>query len=262
LVRRHGAVVLGVCRRVLRHEQDAEDAFQATFVVLARRAGSVGRAGAVGNWLYGVALNVARHAKAARHRRGVKEREAARRQPAEAHDPAPDDLREVIDAELHALPRRYRAAVVLCDLMGLTTREAAAEVGCPPKTLGTRLSRGRTALARRLARRGVGVPAAGVAAAVGPAAAAAVPPGLVGSAVRAATGSASPAVAALTHGVSNAMLPKALKLAAVLTGGLVALAGIAHAPALYGTPAGTARPARAGAPAGPRSAAPAPAPDH
>ncbi|HJZ58648.1 MAG TPA: sigma factor, partial [Gemmataceae bacterium] len=82
LVRRYGVVVLGVCRRVLRHEQDAEDAFQATFLVLARKAGAVRRAGAVGNWLYGVAYNVARKAKAVRHRREMKERDAAAQRPA------------------------------------------------------------------------------------------------------------------------------------------------------------------------------------
>src|SRR5262245_4511528 len=133
LVRRHGMVVLGVCRRVLRHEQDAEDAFQATFLVFARDAAAVGRAGAVGNWLYGVAYNVARKARAVRHRREVKELEAARRPRPDTPADILDDLREVLDAELHALPDKYRAAVVLCDLRGLTAREAAAEAGCPTK---------------------------------------------------------------------------------------------------------------------------------
>src|SRR5262245_7487504 len=94
LVERYGTVVLGVCRRVLRHEQDAEDAFQATFLVLARNAGSLRRAGAVGNWLYGVAHNVARKARATRHRRVVKEREAAAQQQPHALPEIPDDLRE------------------------------------------------------------------------------------------------------------------------------------------------------------------------
>src|SRR5262249_10113578 len=138
LVRRHGAAVFGVCRRVLRHEQDAEDAFQAAFLVLARKAASVRRTGAVGNWLYGVAYNVARKAKAARCRRELKEREAAARQRLEVAGSAPDDWREVLDAELYALPEKYRAPIVLCDLMGLTTAAAAAEIGCPAKTLGTR----------------------------------------------------------------------------------------------------------------------------
>jgi len=236
LVRRYGPVVLAVCRRVLRHEQDAEDAFQATFLILARDAASVRRAGAVGNWLYGVAHNVARKARAARHRREVKEREAAARPRPEPRTGAADDLREVLDAELHALPDKYRTPIVLCDLRGLTAREAAAEVGCPAKTLGTRLSRGRSLLARRLARRGVALPAAGLAAIL-PATAAAVPPALVGSTVQAATGfaagpaaAASPAVLALTEGVSNVMLLTTLKYAAVLACGFLVLAGLMHGP--------------------------------
>jgi RNA polymerase sigma factor (sigma-70 family) len=262
LVRRYSAVVFGVCRRVLRHEQDAEDAFQATFLVLAKKASGVGRAGAVGNWLYGVAFNVARHAKAARHRRGVKEKTAAERRPSDTCDSLPDDLREVVDAELHALPDRYRTAVVLCDMMGLTTGEAAAEVGCPPKTLGTRLSRGRTALARRLTRRGVAAPTAALTTVVGPTAAVAVPPRLIGSTVQTSTGAAAApvAVAALTKGVSNVMLPNALKSAAVLACGVLVLAGVAHGPgrhgvsAASGAPAAAARSAGTDAPAAPRHA--------
>jgi RNA polymerase sigma factor (sigma-70 family) len=237
LVRRYSPVVLGVCRRVLRHEQDAEDAFQATFLVLARDAGSVRRAGAVGNWLYGVAHNVARKAKAARHRREVKEREAAARPRPEPRTGTTDDLREILDAELHALPDKYRTPIVLCDLRGLTAREAAAEVGCPAKTLGTRLSRGRSLLARRLARRGVALPAAALVAALPACAAAAVPPALIGSTVQAATGfaagpaaAASPAVLALTEGVSNVMLLTTLKYAAVLACGVLVLAGLSHGP--------------------------------
>jgi RNA polymerase sigma factor (sigma-70 family) len=222
LVRRHGMVVFGVCRRVLRHEQDAEDAFQATFLVLARDAATVQRAGAVGNWLYGVAYNVARKAKAVRHRREAKERAAAVVPRPEPAADMLDDLREVLDRELHALPDKYRAPIVLCDLQGLTAREAAVEVGCPPKTLGTRLSRGRFLLARRLVRRGVTLPAGALVAALAPDASAAVPPQLIGSTVHAAAGFAAgsatvpPAVAALTQGVSNIMILKTLKSVAML----------------------------------------------
>lgn len=217
LVRRHGALVFGVCRRVLRHDQDAEDAFQATFLVFAREAASLRQAGAVGNWLYGVAYNVARRAKTARDRRTVKEQEAASRRPAMTPEAVPDDLRDVLDRELSALPEKYRGAVVLCDLMGQTAEQAASGVGCPPKTLGTRLARGRTLLARRLARRGV-APAAGVIAAVpAPATAAAVPPRLIEAATRVAADPAvaAPAVAALTKGGSSVMALKSFKIAAL-----------------------------------------------
>jgi RNA polymerase sigma factor (sigma-70 family) len=234
LVGRYGRVVFGVCRRVLRHEQDAEDAFQATFLVLARNAASVRRAGAVGNWLYGVAYNVARKAKAMRHRREVKEQEAATRPRPDAPEGMPSDVLEILDGELHALPDKYRASVVLCDFRGLTIREAAAEAGCPPKTLGTRLSRGRALLARRLTRRGVAISAGGLAAALVPCATAANLPRLTGSTVQAAiefaAGSASavsPAVAVLTQGVTSFMLPRTFKLAAVLACGVLVLGGFA-----------------------------------
>jgi RNA polymerase sigma factor (sigma-70 family) len=241
LVRRHGALVFGVCRRVLRQEQDAEDAFQATFVVFAREAASLRQAGAVGNWLYGVAFNVARRAKAARDRRTIKEQEAAARRPATTSEVVPDDLRDVLDRELSALPEKYRAAVVLCDLVGQTAEQAAAGVGCPPKTLGTRLARGRALLARRLARRGVGLSAALTAAVLTPAATAAIPPRLIESAVQLASNpvTVAPAIAALTAGVSNVMVLKTLKVGAVLACGVLFVGGVAlHGGfAAHGTPA-------------------------
>lgn len=239
LVRRHGPAVFGVCRRLLGHHQDAEDAFQAVFVVLARRAGGLRRSEVVGNWLYGVAVNVARKARAARLRRSAVEREAVR--PTDAPAREWDDLAELVDRELAALPDKYRAAVVLCDLNGRTVRDAAGEVGCPPKTLGTRLLRGRALLAGRLSRRGVTLPAAGLAVAV--------PPRLSGSVLPLAAGRAAvpPAVAALTHGALTVTIPKTLTAVAVLAGGLVA-AGLAVEPPGPATPAAVA-------------AAPAPVPD-
>ncbi len=233
LVRRYGTVVLGVCRRVLRHEQDTEDAFQAAFLVLARNAASLQRTGAIGNWLYGVAYNVARKAKAMRHRREVKEREAAARQCVATPASVPDDLREILDGELHALPAKYRTPIVLCDLRGLTVRAAAAAVGCPEKTLGTRLRRGRSLLARRLTRRGVAIAAGALTAALAPTATAAATPLLIDSTVHAATAFAAgstaavaPTVAALTKGVSNLMLTKFLKYGVLLACGVVVLAGV------------------------------------
>jgi RNA polymerase sigma factor (sigma-70 family) len=238
LVRRYGPLVFGVCQRILRHEQDAEDAFQATFIVFARDAASVQRGGAVGNWLYGVARNVARKARANRLRREVKERAAADRRPREALPIAPDDLPEIIDGELGALPHKYRTPIVLCDLLGLTTEQAAAEVGCPSKTLGTRLSRGRALLARRLTRRGVACSGAVLAAVFAPKVSAAVSPRLVDSAARAATAfttgstAVGPTVAALTTGVSTVMGYSSLKFAALACGLLVAGAFTA-APVLH-----------------------------
>jgi RNA polymerase sigma factor (sigma-70 family) len=262
LVQRYGTVVLGVCRRVLRHEQDAEDAFQATFLVLARNAGSLQRATAVGNWLYGVAGNVARKAKAMRQRREVKERQVAAQQELETPAEVPDDLREVLDAELHALPAKYRAPIVLCDLMGLTTQAAAAEVGCPAKTLGTRLSRGRALLAGRLTRRGVAITGGALTVALSRCATAAVPARLLGPTVRAAVqfttspSTVSPAVAALTKGVSNVMLLKSPKFILLLACGVLVLAGLtrhaSHPAHARRAPAGQAT--AAGAPAQPGEA--------
>lgn len=233
LVRRYGLLVFGVCRRVLRHEQDAEDAFQATFLVFARDAATVQRAGAVGNWLYGVAHNVARKARANRHRRDLKELAAARAKPHETRPAEPDDTPELIDRELGAMPDKYRAPIVLCDLLGLTTQQAAAEVGCPPKTLGTRLLRARALLAQRLTRRGIALSAAALAA-LAPPASAAVPPRWLDSTTQAATGSATvgPTVAALTSGVSTAMTVSSLKFA-VLACGLLLVGAFAAAPVIH-----------------------------
>lgn len=243
LVHRHAGVVYGVCRRVLRHEQDAEDAFQATFVVLARNAASLRKAGAVGNWLYGVAYNVARKARATRQRRQSKEREAAAQQRLETLPVVVDDWQEVLDKELHGLPEKYRAAILLCDLMGQTTEAAAREVGCPPKTLGTRLSRGRVLLAQRLRRRNVTLPAGALTLAATRCAMGAGQARLVGSAVEAALGVASgsvamlsPTVVALTEGVANVMTWKTSKCVMLVACGVLILGGLAHYPT---TPAPT-----------------------
>jgi len=260
LVRRYGRVVFGVCRRVLRHTEDAEDAFQATFLIFARDAALVQRAGAIGNWLYGVAHNVARKAKGTRARRAVKEREAAARPRPSAPSVVQDDLAEILDHELGALPDKYRAPIVLCDLVGRTIQEAAAEVGCPPKTLGTRLSRARALLARRLARRGVTLSPAALVAALGSdtAASAAVSTRFLDSAAHSAvdvvTGAAAatPAVAALTQGMSHMMIYSAVK-SVVLVGGLLVAGAFTTGPVLYAIHAThaphAARPVAAGAPA-------------
>src|SRR5262245_30136651 len=142
LVRRHGPLVLGVCRRVLHHEQDAEDAFQAVFCVLARRARSIRKRAAVGAWLHAVAYRLARNAQKGRSRQPV----AAANLP---DIPAPDEpsewvgreLRPILDEEVNRLPEKYRQAFVLCYLEGRSNERAAAELGCPLGTVLSRLAR-------------------------------------------------------------------------------------------------------------------------
>lgn len=185
LVARHGPMVLAVCHRILGHRQDAEDAFQATLLVLARRAHAVRPRTMVGNWLYGVAYRTAQAARRGALNRRARETKVAIR----AADAAPEDtglapdLREVLDRELAALPDVYRAAVVACDLEGLSRREAAARLGWSEGTLSSRLTRARSLLARRLCRYGLVVPAAGLTAVAGPVAVA----GLAEPTIRLAT---------------------------------------------------------------------------
>jgi RNA polymerase sigma factor (sigma-70 family) len=178
---RHAPLVLGVCRRLLRHRQDAEDALQATFLTLVRKAASIGRRESVGAWLYKVAYRVALAARAAAVRR--RETAAPEELPAADHgDPLVwDDLRPVLDEEVGRLPEKYRVPFVLCYLQGKTNTEAAAELGCPRGTLLTRLRWARQRLRSRLARRGVTLTAGALACAV--ARYASADAGVVGAAV-------------------------------------------------------------------------------
>ena len=226
LVERHGPAVLGVCRRVLGHHQDAEDAFQATFLVLARRAEAVGNPDALAGWLYGVAARVARKARGRR-------RPAA---PLAADPPAPPadapaawrELRAVLDDELARLPARFRLPLVLCHLSDLTVDEAAARLGIPAGTVKSRLARGRDRLRAGLARRGF-APAVGslglaLSAAAAPAAA---PPALLDAATTTALGAACGPVAALAAGLVG---PPVARAAAGAVGlGSVLAAGLAWA---------------------------------
>jgi RNA polymerase sigma factor (sigma-70 family) len=236
LLRRHGPMVLGVCRRVLHNEADAEDAFQATFLVLVRKAASVRPRGLVGNWLYGVAYRTSMKARAMNAKRRVKERAAGQsaRPPAKADSPG-FDLQAVIDQEVNRLPEKYRATLVLCDLEGKTRAEAAGQLGCPEGTVATRLVKARSLLARGLTRRGVTLSCGGVALLLGRGAASAeVPAALLASTMKAATSfAAGPAaaagvipagVAALTEGVLRTMSMNKIRLAVVmlLTAGTLA----------------------------------------
>jgi RNA polymerase sigma factor (sigma-70 family) len=156
LVQRNGALVLGVCRRVLGHAQDAEDAFQATFLVLARKARSIRRQQSLGSWLYKVAYRTALRARALAAQRKVRETAARERQPVLQFTETPEEeLRPVLDEEVRRLPEKYRAPVLLCYLQGRTNEEAARQLHCPTGTLKVRLLRARELLRRRLVRRGV-----------------------------------------------------------------------------------------------------------
>jgi RNA polymerase sigma factor (sigma-70 family) len=155
LVRRHGPMVLGVCRRVLQHLHDAEDVFQATFLVLARKAHAVVQREAISGWLYCVAYRTAQEARAMRARRRAKEWQVEH--PPEPESPAgePQDWRPMLDEELSRLPQKYQSPLVLCDLEARTRKEAACQLGIPEGTLSSRLAKARRMLAARLARRGV-----------------------------------------------------------------------------------------------------------
>src|SRR5262245_7369793 len=155
LLRRHGPMVLGVCRRIVRDGADADEASQATFLVLVKKAATIRPRGMVGNWLYGVARTTALKARAMNTTRIAKEQEAAARPKPEATAATWQDLQSLLDQELHALPGKYRAAIVLCDLEGRPIKEAARVFGCPVGTVGARLTRGRRLLAKRLARQGL-----------------------------------------------------------------------------------------------------------
>jgi RNA polymerase sigma factor (sigma-70 family) len=241
LLQRHGAMVLDVCRGVLGNEADVEDAFQATFLILARRAESIRKGASLASFLHGVAYRTALRARA----------DSARRQRHEARAPQrssstdPDELtwreiRRVVHEELDRLPERHRAALVLCYLQGKTQDEAAVELGLPKGTLKGHLERGRALLQARLVRRGLG-PGVVLALATWPASTRAV--GLSGPLVsatvktatafaagKAAVSVVSPSVAALSEGMVKAMFFRKLKIAAIL---FLALAGSGTGLALF-----------------------------
>jgi RNA polymerase sigma factor (sigma-70 family) len=245
LVHRHGPMVFGVCRRMLGNRQDAEDAFQATFLVLACKPEAAHPPERLGAWLHGVACRVARKSRRGEARRLDREARAAALRPTELLDPLPDDVRPIIDEVLLGLPERYRAAVVLCDLEGLSRKDATNRLGWSDGLLSGRLARARKLLADRLTRRGV-LLSVGLGAVLSALAApAAVAGELVASTLTAARLvrgglDALPAgpVAALAHGVTRSMLPTRFSLfAGVLVIGLIA-AGFATAflPASAATP--------------------------
>ncbi|HEV3145567.1 MAG TPA: sigma-70 family RNA polymerase sigma factor [Gemmataceae bacterium] len=257
LVRRHGPMVWGVCRRILHHSHDAEDAFQATFLVFVRKAASIASKELVGNWLYGVAYQTAMKARTMAAKRRERERQVIEMPEAEAvsHD-LWRDLQPLLDHALSCLPDKYRIPVVLCDLQGKSRKAAAQQIGCPEGTVAGRLARARTMLAKRLARHGVTATGAALAAALAEEAASAkVPLAVASGTIKAATiFAAGPAAAggalsarpvALAERVLKTMLLTKLKIAtavlamfAVLGGGVAALSQkvLADMPALPGAP--------------------------
>jgi RNA polymerase sigma factor (sigma-70 family) len=186
LVRRFGPMVLSLCRRRLANVQDAEDAFQATFLILARRAAAIRRRHTVGAWLFGVATRIIRRAHAEAARRPLEDRRLSRRaEPDPAAELTVRELRRVLDEELSALPERYRAPLVLCYLEGHTQEQAARRLGWTDGMLRGRLERGRAVLRARLLRRGLPASAVAVTAVLAPEVAA-VAPALADQAVHAA----------------------------------------------------------------------------
>jgi RNA polymerase sigma factor (sigma-70 family) len=236
LVRRHGPMVLGVCRRVLKNDADAEDAFQAVFLVLVRKAASILPRARVGNWLYGVAHKTALKAKAMSRTRRAKEQHAAASPTRDAMEDGWASLLEVLDGELSTLPEKYRTPIILCDLEGLSYREAAARLGCPQGTLSGRLTRARSLLARRVARRGMTLTAGTLATLLARHAGASVSPSLIASTTRTATvlaagqgltaGAVSTTVASLTEGVLKMLLLSKLK---IVTGMLLFMTAVVAA---------------------------------
>jgi RNA polymerase sigma factor (sigma-70 family) len=244
ILRRHGAMVLGVCQRILGNPHDAEDAFQATFLVLVRKAAAIVPRDGLAGWLHGVAWRTAQKARTTRLRWAARGQHTMTRPALPSGDEtAWLDLQPILDQELAALADIYRLPIVLCDLEGHSRKEAAAKLGWRPGTLSGRLARGRRQLAARLTRRGVALSAVGLTALLVPRALAVPPPaGLLATTLKAATwagaadmaGVAAP-VMALTREVLHTMLLQKLKtLAVVLVAVLFGVGAVLGLPQVWG----------------------------
>jgi RNA polymerase sigma factor (sigma-70 family) len=233
LMHRHGSMVWGVCRRTLRSQQDAEDAFQATFLVLVRKAACIKPREKVANWLYGVAHQTAVRVRATAAKRRRREKQVtAMPEPTTKGQTDKEGLEALLDEELSRLPEKYREVIVLCDLEGKTRKEAARHFHLPEGTVATRLATARAMLARRLVRRGLPVTGGALAALLAQGAASAcVPASVVSCTIKAASLFAAGQVTAggvfsltavsLAEGVLKTMLLNKLKITTVV---LLALA--------------------------------------
>ena len=250
LVRRHAPMVWGVCRRILRSHHDAEDAFQATFIVLVRKAATIVPREMVPNWLHGVAQQTAVRLRATAAKRGMREMQSSDIAEVGAAEVRDDELLSLLDQELSRLPERSRALIVLCDLEGKSRKEAARQLGCPEGTVASGLARARQLLAKRMTRHGPAVSGVALAAALAHSvASASVPSAMVNSTIHVATsvaagtavGVISGPVAALTEQVLKAMFLKKLTTTTILMAAL-AMAAITFGSLAIGQTEGDGKP--------------------
>ncbi len=232
LLRRHGPMVLGVCQRVLRNVHDAEDALQATFLVLARKASSIRSRQVVASWLYGVAYRTATKARVMNAKRRTKERQAGER--TRSQSSSDEELLEQLDHQLSRLPDKYRVPVVLCELEGRSRKEAARVLAIPEGTLSWRLAQAKKMLAKRLSRHELAIPFGVLAVGLSPT--------LRASTLKTVltTGAVPAKVLALTEGVIKAMFLSKLKMT-MCAGGLMLLAGVGATGMTYRATAGEER---------------------
>jgi RNA polymerase sigma factor (sigma-70 family) len=229
LVRRHGPMVWGVCCRLLRSHHDAEDAFQATFLVLVQKAATVPNREKIGNWLYGVAHQTAVRMRAVAAKRGMRERQVTvLPEPTTAEQYVWNDLLPVLDEELSRLPEKYRIFIVLCDLEGMTRKEVARQLNLPEGTAASRLAAARALLAKRLARRGIVVSSVLLGAVLCQKSAwASVPTTIITSMIKAAmlvaAGQAAAAAISPTVGALKIGVTKAMFMTKIMTGMVVVL---------------------------------------
>lgn len=232
LVARHGPMVLGVCRRSLRDPEAVADAFQATFLVLVRKSGSVQVEDTLGRWLYGVSRRVVARSRAQSARLAAREVPGPGPEPTgPGDDPFRRELIAILDEEVARLPEPFRAAVVLCDLDGMTHEDAARQLSCPVGTIESRLSRGRKRLRERLAGRGLSPGAVLPAGLLRPEVPGSLSAATIASAARAA--SASAAVSTLIEGVLADMTWTKMKSLAAWLGSIAVVGGLGMIAARY-----------------------------